>query len=265
MIKQGFIFLHRSILDNPLFNCEEYSKGQAWVTILLLANHKEGYITCKNGEVVKIFRGECGYSELALADIFKWSRGKVKRFLNWLENEKMIQQKKRSDRNIISILNYENYQNNTTNDTTNSTTNGHQIVQQTDINNNDNNENNDNNDNNNHGKKSKKIDAYASKEVNEFIKLYENYNNSGRILNQTRLKIAQAIEVNGLDVMLEVIKKSANKGHLINNEFIPLSVENMLDNAQKILDDNYNLVDRQYKKFDINNMTNEDAEKLIFG
>lgn len=122
-----------------------------------------------------------------------------------------------------------------------------------------------NNDITNNKQKKKKIDAYASKEVDEFIKVYQQYNKSSRILNQTRLKIAQAIEVNGLDVMLEVIKKSANKGHLINSEFIPLSVGNMLDNAQKILDDNYNLVDRQNKKLDIENMTNEDAEKLIFG
>lgn len=107
--------------------------------------------------------------------------------------------------------------------------------------------------NNKQKEKNKKIDPYTSNEVNEFIKEYSKYNNSCRIINQTRLKIAQAIEVNGLEAIIEVIKKSANKGHLINNEFIPLSINNMLDNAQKILDDSYNLVDRQYNisKFEI--------------
>lgn len=149
MGKEGYISLHRSLLDNPIFNSEPYTKGQAWVTILMLANYKEGFVQIKNGELIKVERGECGYSELALSDIFKWSRGKVKRFLNLLESEKMIQQKIRSNRTIIKICNYELYQNRTVNDTVNSTVNdtvnGHLTIQQTDINNKDNKDNNDNN------------------------------------------------------------------------------------------------------------------------
>ena len=147
---QGYIKLHRGILDNPLFKSEPYTKGQAWITLLLLTNHKEGYISIKNGEMIKIERGECGYSELALSDIFKWSRGKVNRFLKLLENEKMIQQKNISNRNIIKILNYELYQNDTVNSTVNSTVNdtvnGHLTIHQTDINKNDNNDKNEKND-----------------------------------------------------------------------------------------------------------------------
>lgn len=125
MKKEGYIKLQRSLLDNPIFNCGQFSKGQAWITLLLLANYKDGFISIKNGEVIKIGRGECGYSELALADIFKWSRGKVKRFLDLLETEKMIQQKKRSNRTIIKIINYSIYQDNTVNDTVNDTVDGH--------------------------------------------------------------------------------------------------------------------------------------------
>lgn len=160
---QGYIKLHRKMLDNPLFNAETYTKGQAWITILLLANHKASYIQVKNGEIIKIERGECGYSELALANIFKWSRGKVKRYLKTLETLKMIQQKKVSDRNIIKVLNYENYQDDTTNDTTN----GHQTVQQTDINNNDKNDKNDKNVINSFslGEKRKKTDPYIQNPI----------------------------------------------------------------------------------------------------
>lgn len=140
---QGYIKLHRSILDNTIFKCKPFSKGQAWITLLLLTNHKEGYINVKNGELIKIERGECGYSELALADLFGWSRGKVKRFLELLKSEKMIHQKIVANRTIISIINYDNYQN----DTVNSTVNGHLTVHQTDINNNDKNDNNEKNDN----------------------------------------------------------------------------------------------------------------------
>ena len=113
--------------------------------------------------------------------------------------------------------------------------------------------------------KIKKIDPYSSNEVNEFIKEYSKYNNNCRILNQTRLKIAQAIEINGLEAILEVIKKSAGKGHLINNEFIPLSINNMLDNAQKILDDSYNLVDRQQNGVINENTSDDDIYNMIYG
>ena len=166
MAKEGYISLHRTLLDNPIFNSEPYTKGQAWVAILMLTNHKEGYITVKNGKMIKIERGECGFSELALSDIFKWSRGKVKRFLILLESEKMIQQKIVENHSIIKILNYDKFQNSTTNDTTNSTTNdttnGQQTIQQTDINNNDNNDNNDNNE--------KKLDIYIEEENKNFSK-----------------------------------------------------------------------------------------------
>lgn len=170
---QGYIKLHRALLDNPIFNCEPYTRGQAWIALLLLTNHKDGYIQIKNGELIKINRGECGYSELALADIFKWSRGKVKRFLKLLENEKMIQQKNSSNRIIIKVLNYENYQNGTVNDTVNSTVNGivneHLTIHQTNINNNDKNDNNEKNDNNIFiSEKTKKIDPCFN-ELNQYF------------------------------------------------------------------------------------------------
>lgn len=109
-MKDGFFLLHRKFLDNPLLNVKPFCKGYAWITILALTNHKEGFIRVKNGTLVKIQRGECGYSEKALADIFGWSRGKVRRFLEQLKIEKMIQQKIVENHSIIKILNYKSYQ-----------------------------------------------------------------------------------------------------------------------------------------------------------
>lgn len=174
---QGYIKLHRSILDNTIFKCKPFSKGQAWITLLLLTNHKESFINVKNGELIKIERGECGYSELALADLFGWSRGKVKRFLELLKSEKMIHQKTVANRTIISIINYDNYQNDTVNSTVNDTVNGHLTVHQTDINNNDKNDNNEKNDKNVisfiNAEKTKKIDPYINPVINEFKKQHE--------------------------------------------------------------------------------------------
>ena len=118
---QGYIKLHRQILDNTLFNKEEYSKGQAWIALLLLANFKDSYITVKTGELIEVKRGEIGWSMVALAEKFKWDRRKVKRFISFLETQKMVQQKIISNHSIISILNYDKYQIGTTDGTTDGT------------------------------------------------------------------------------------------------------------------------------------------------
>lgn len=109
-MKDGYFLIHRKIFDNPILNVKPFCKGFAWVNIIGLANHKEGAIQVKNGTIIKIKRGECGYSEKALADLFGWSRGKVRRFLEHLKNEGMIQLKNVENRNIIKILKYEPYQ-----------------------------------------------------------------------------------------------------------------------------------------------------------
>lgn len=109
-MREGYIKLYRSLLENPLYNIKPYSKGQAWITILLLTNHSASFINVKNGTLVKVERGQCGYSEKALADLFGWSRGKLRRFLEQLKKEKMIQQKIVENHSIITVLNYKHCQ-----------------------------------------------------------------------------------------------------------------------------------------------------------
>lgn len=87
-----------------------FCKGFAWQVLLTLANRKRGYISAKNKKVVTVERGECGYSMVALADIFGWDRRTVKNFIKLLEKEKMVQQKIVENHSIIKILNYEKYQ-----------------------------------------------------------------------------------------------------------------------------------------------------------
>ena len=35
--------LHAKLQDNPLWTCEAFTRGQAWVDLILLANHSYGY------------------------------------------------------------------------------------------------------------------------------------------------------------------------------------------------------------------------------
>lgn len=122
MYDNGYIKLYRGLADNSLWLSEPFTKGQAWADLLLLTNYKPSYIRYRNGEMVRINRGECGYSMESLAKRWKWSRGKVKRYFDLLESEKMIQQKIGAKSTIIKVLKFDKYQERTSNDTSN----GHQ-------------------------------------------------------------------------------------------------------------------------------------------
>lgn len=123
---RGYIKLYRQIADNPIWRIKPFSEGQAWVDMLCITSYEKGFIKTKNGEIISLECGDCGYSVLTLSERWGWSRGKVKRFLNLLETQKMIQQKMHGKLTVVSILNFGKYQNRTTNDTTNDTTNGQQ-------------------------------------------------------------------------------------------------------------------------------------------
>ena len=139
-MEQGYISLWRTIFDNPLWLEEKFTRAQAWVDMLLLANHKTNFLRLR-GIRVEVKRGEIARSKESLADRWQWSRGKVIRFLKELEKHQMIVQQtgQQNSRLLskISIVNYEKYQ-----------TVEQQTVQQTDNkryrNNNVNNVNNDN-------------------------------------------------------------------------------------------------------------------------
>ena len=128
MNNKGWIKLYRNLLDNDLWLLEPFTKGQAWVDLLLLANHKPALMTIKNGKVIELNRGDCGMSILGFAERWHWSRERVKRYFSLLESKKQVTKKEVENRVIISILNYEDYQdvtlNVTVNDTLNDTVNG---------------------------------------------------------------------------------------------------------------------------------------------
>ncbi|WP_101690706.1 DUF7833 domain-containing protein [Dysgonomonas massiliensis] len=133
----GWIKLHRSITENPMYFSEPFTRIQAWTDLILIANHKKGYIYYR-GNKVELNRGDVGHSQVKLAERWKWSRGKVIRFLNELEKEQQIVQQKNNLTSIISIVNYNHYQGgDTADDTTNSTADGQQTDSRQYTNNND--------------------------------------------------------------------------------------------------------------------------------
>jgi len=105
----GWIKTYRKLSDNPIWTLEPFTKGQAWVDLFLIANHKDGQISVR-GNIIQVKRGQVGWSEVKLAERWKWSRNKVRRYLKHLETEQQIEQLKNSVSSIITIVNYELYQ-----------------------------------------------------------------------------------------------------------------------------------------------------------
>jgi len=137
-VRRGYIKLYRKAFDNPLYFSEKFTKFQAWTDLLLMANHKDAQVSIR-GILVKVNRGQVLASEEYLAERWKWSRGKVRRFMQSLANPlktsesssghrdggktgQQIVQQKTNVTTIITITNYEEYQGDGTTDGTTSST-----------------------------------------------------------------------------------------------------------------------------------------------
>ena len=108
MVKSGWIKLHRGLQDHWLWDCE-FSYAQAWIDLLLGAGHKPTKIMIK-GQVIELKRGQQSRSEVTLSKQWRWSRGKVRRFLNQCLNDGMIEVEAGHLTSIISICNYDSFQ-----------------------------------------------------------------------------------------------------------------------------------------------------------
>lgn len=106
---QGWIKIHRDLLDNELWSDKPFTKGQAWVDLLLLANHRDKNVLLGNCTEL-VARGSFITSELKLMERWGWGRKKVKLFLNFLESQKMIERNANNKRTAITIVNYGFYQ-----------------------------------------------------------------------------------------------------------------------------------------------------------
>ena len=127
---RGYIKLWKKLKDSDFWVSEKFSRAQAFVDLVMLANYKDSYFRAR-GQRIDVKRGQLAYSELTLAERWKWSRGKVRRFLSELESqtEQKIVQHKSNLTTLITIVNYDIYQGDDTaldtpDGTTDSTANG---------------------------------------------------------------------------------------------------------------------------------------------
>lgn len=103
------IKLHRQIEDNPLWFSEPFTRWQAWIDLLLLANHSDGFFYVRWNKI-EVPRGCVWRAERTFQDRWKRSRDKVRKFLNDLEKSKNIIQQKNRLCSIYIIVNWDIYQ-----------------------------------------------------------------------------------------------------------------------------------------------------------
>lgn len=109
MANEGWVKIYRSLSEHWLWEDKPFSKGQAWIDLLLLVNHSEKKALI-DGRLETVSTGQTITSTRKLCDRWGWSNTKVRNFLKLLENESMISIKNDSKKTVINVVNYSVYQ-----------------------------------------------------------------------------------------------------------------------------------------------------------
>ena len=107
---EGWISLHRKILDNPILNRSRiYSNFEAWIWLLLKANHKDNKFML-GSELIKVKKGSMITSQKKLCKQFRWGNSKLRSFLKVLQKDEMLLLKTTPKATWITICNYNKLQ-----------------------------------------------------------------------------------------------------------------------------------------------------------
>lgn len=106
---KGYFLLWRSIEDDPLYFAEPFTKAQAWIDLIGMANYKERSFLLGSEEIHAEI-GSVITSELKLMSRWQWSKEKVRSFLKFLERRGSIERRPDRKKTVIILRNYEEYQ-----------------------------------------------------------------------------------------------------------------------------------------------------------
>lgn len=107
--QKGWLKLYRCIEDNWLWDDTPFSYGQAWIDMLMMANHTQTKMLF-NKEPIVLEVGSFITSVRKLSIKWGWSKDKVLRFLRTLEKDKMITRDSDNQRTLITLVKYGVYQ-----------------------------------------------------------------------------------------------------------------------------------------------------------
>ena len=90
----GWIRVDRELFERQMWLEEPFTKGQAWLDLIGLANYRDGKTIYKN-RFIACKRGTVNRSIAFLARRWHWSWEKTRNFLDLLESDEMIERKTR--------------------------------------------------------------------------------------------------------------------------------------------------------------------------
>lgn len=217
-MKLGWISLQRKIQEHWIWTDKPFSKGQAFIDLLLKANFEDNKFLFNNA-LIEVKRGSFITSELKLMESWGWSKSKVRAFLTLLENESMIIKSSDNKKTTLTILNYDTYQDMQTAKEPQKNHRKTAKEPQKDTSNNYNNINNDNNDNK---RRNMAIFDFSNYDINitDAIKNYIDFRKTIKnpIKTQNRLDklYKDTMELSNNDVQLatQIIQQSIDLEYL---------------------------------------------------
>jgi DNA replication protein DnaD len=111
---EGWVSIYRELTEGWLWEDKPFSKGQAWIDLIILANYKDNKVPISD-EIILVKRGSFITSEVKLMERWGWSKTKVRSFLVQLMNDKKIMKITDRKKTTITLVNYDVYQINETN------------------------------------------------------------------------------------------------------------------------------------------------------
>ncbi len=108
----NWVKVNRTVQSHWIWMDKPFSRGQAWIDLILLAQHQDSTFQDRRGNLIDGKRGCVYRSERFLAERWGWSRKKLANYLLRLEQDNMIEvdKKRASERTTIFIVNYETFQ-----------------------------------------------------------------------------------------------------------------------------------------------------------
>lgn len=89
--EKGWIKLYRKLLDSAVWEGPEpFDTRSAWIDILLMCNHDDREVILRTKRAIIIHPGQCLTSIRKLAERWKWSKDKVRRYLSLLCDMGMV-------------------------------------------------------------------------------------------------------------------------------------------------------------------------------
>lgn len=105
----GTVNISRDLWDDPAFRNEPFSQREAWVWMIAEASWKKRTRRVGSYEV-ETERGQLAASTRFLAKAWSWAEPRVRRYLDMLENRRMISRVTDAGVTVITICKYDDYQ-----------------------------------------------------------------------------------------------------------------------------------------------------------